>query len=261
MVNESSVLFEKQGHIGILTLNRPPANAYHLEMLNCFNTSLRQAINDPEINAIIVDSSSEKFFCAGADIKVFEANTTEENAKMISQARENMALIENCEKVVIAVINGHCLGGGLEIALACDIRFAAKHQYLIGLPEINLGLIPGNGGSQRLTRLIGVSNAIQMLSTGDSISAQEAYRMGLINQLFDSEELMPAAVALASKLGQGPALAIAATKKAVYGGALLPMAEALELEKRLVDTLYDTQDGQEGFRAFVEKRPAQFTGK
>lgn len=257
----NEILYQVIGSVAVVSLNRGPANAYHQGMLALLEEKLLLAENDKNVNAIIINSTSAKFFCAGADIKMFQQNSNAENQLMVDQARKNLALIENSNKIYIAALNGHCLGGGLELALACDFRLGIDGNYLLGLPEIKLGLIPGNGGSQRLTKLIGLPLALEMLTTGDPISPQQAISYHLINRLIDSEIFEQEVLAYATKIAQGPAKAIAATKKAVYGGALLPINEALALEQTLVSQLYDTDDAKEGFNAFVEKRLPVFTGR
>lgn len=261
MSEVDEILYRKSGKVGIITLNRAPANAYYLGFLALFHDRVKEAIDDCDVNVVVVESSSEKFFCAGADIKIFQSNSTEENAKMVDQARLNMALIEESGKIFIAAVGGHCLGGGLEIALTCDFRWAAEGQYLFGLPEINLGLIPGNGGSQRLTRVVGVSAAMEMLVTGDPIQPERALQIGLVNRLVAKDELKKSVYEYAEKIANGPGRAIAATKKAVNGGVTLDMKDALALEASLVEELYETHDAAEGFKAFVEKRKPVFLSK
>ncbi|MCU4675633.1 enoyl-CoA hydratase/isomerase family protein [Catenovulum sp. 2E275] len=254
------VYFEQIDGVGYLRFNRPKANAYNLTFMQDFAKAI-EAANVSSVNVVIVCSSSEKFFCAGADIKEFAQNNTADNQKMVAQARLNLAAIEASDKIFIAMIAGHALGGGLEIALACDLRFAANGSYLLGLPEIKLGLIPGNGGSQRLTKVVGASRALEILATGDNFGVEQAYRIGLINRLYPADELLTNTLNYAQALVKGPGLAIAATKKAVKQGAELSLADGLALEKQLSDQLYDTQDAKEGFNAFVEKREAQFSGR
>lgn len=255
------VILSKKEQVAYLTLNRAPANAYNLDFMRAFYHAVMSVNNDKDVNAVVVCSHSEKFFCAGADIKEFQQNDTASNKLMIDQARATMTAIEASDKIYIAQISGHALGGGLEIAMSCDIRFAAKGSYLLGLPEIKLGLIPGNGGTQRLTRLVGVSKSLEILATGNPFSVEQAYSIGLINQLFAAQNLADETFNYANMLAKGPALAIAATKKTVKQGSELSLIQALLLEQTLSDELYDTDDASEGFNAFVEKRQAVFKGK
>ena len=263
------ILYQTLGKVAIISLNRAPANAYYRGMLALLEEKILLAENDDTINVVIINSSSTKFFCAGADIKIFQQNSQhnshqssqEQNPLMVEQARKNLALIENSSKIYIAALNGHCLGGGLELALACDFRIGSDGDYLLGLPEIKLGLIPGNGGSQRLTKLIGIPRALELLVTGEPISPKQALAYQLIHCLYHSETFNEDVLLYANKIANGAAKAVAATKKAVYDGALLPIEKALILEQNLVTTLYETEDAKEGFNAFIEKRVPVFIGK
>lgn len=252
---------EKNGQVFELTFNRPPANAYTLEFMQTLAARLDDIDADNSASVVLLKSASEKFFCAGADIKEFANNSTEHNQQLVVQARANTAQMEASDKLFIACISGHVLGGGLELAMACDLRFAARGNYLWGLPEIKLGLIPGNGGTQRLARLVGMSKALELLAAGDNFSTEQAFEYGLVNRLLEPEELLVQARDYAQRVAAGPALALAATKRAVRGGVELSLQEGLALEKKLCDTLYDTEDAAEGFNAFIEKREAKFTGR
>ncbi|AFV00499.1 enoyl-CoA hydratase/isomerase family protein [Simiduia agarivorans] len=239
-------------------LNRAPANAYQTELLQAINHCLTQLEADTSIRVVIIHSALPKFFCAGADIAVFQANSVEQNLALVAQARANAALIEQSHKIYLAEIAGHCLGGGLELAMACDRIFAGQGQYLLGLPEIKLGLIPGNGGSQRLVRRVGLANAMKLLATGDNVNVEAAHRMGLIDETIPAELLTESVNGFAEKVAANSGTALAATKRALREGAFLPLAEALTLEATLADSLYETQDAREGLTAFVEKRSPQF---
>lgn len=243
-----------------VTLDRPPANAYNMEFHQDLNSVLREVESNREINVVLIDSSSGKFFCAGADINDFQKNSDSDNRRMVDLARENVALMESSSKIFIAAIAGHCLGGGLEIALGCDLRIAADREFLVGLPEIKLGLMPGNGGTQRLAKLVGQQHALKLLLTGDPISPQKAVEIGLFNATVAEDEFQNYTKSLSSHIARGPALALAATKKAVRTGIGLPLSEALKIEADLVDTLYGTEDAKEGFQAFLEKRNPEFKG-
>jgi enoyl-CoA hydratase/carnithine racemase len=260
-ITSELIIFSKRNQVVYLTLNRAPANAYNMDFMSAFYNAVERANQDKQINVVVICSHSEKFFCAGADIKEFQQNETASNKRMVEKARATMAAIEVSDKIYIAQIAGHALGGGLEIAMSCDLRFAAKGDYLLGLPEIKLGLIPGNGGTQRLTRLVGVSKTLEILTTGDSFSVEQAFNIGLINQCFEADNLIKETYNYAMKIAKGPALAIAATKKAVMQGSELSLVQALAVEQRLSDELYDTEDSTEGFNAFIEKRQAVFKGK
>lgn len=257
---EPPVHFSKTGGVGIITFNRPKANGYEISFMTQFNDAIDTANADGEVRVVIVRSALEKFFCAGADINVFAKNSVEANQAMVTQARLALEKIEASGKIFIAVLNGHTLGGGLEIALACDLRFGGDGTYLLGLPEAKLGLMPGNGGSQRLPRVVGASKALELLITGDSIIPQEAYRIGMLNRLFPAADLQRDSETFAAKLAQGAPLAIAAIKRGVREGATLSLPDSLALEARLVEPLYHTKDAHEGFLAFTEKRPPVYRG-
>lgn len=260
MLNEI-ILYKEIENVAYITFNRPKANAYNLTFYQQFYDAVVKAEQNNNIGVVIINSSSAKFFCAGADIKEFAENTTEENQIMVAKARQTLAAIEASTKIFIAEIAGHTLGGGLEIVMACDLRFAARGNYLLGLPEIKLGLIPGNGGSQRLTRLVGMSRSLEILASGDNFSIAQAEKWGLINRLYTPEELASNTLAYAQNVANGPLLALAATKKAIRLGGEMSLADGLALEKSLSDELYDTQDAKEGFNAFIEKREPRFSGK
>ncbi|MCF7352971.1 enoyl-CoA hydratase/isomerase family protein [Vibrio sp. CK2-1] len=261
MSNDNWIQYSRQDKVGVITLNRSPVNAYNFIFHQQLNTLLTEVEQDEQVNCVIFRSSSEKFFCAGADIKEFQANSTKANQQMVDMARANLALLDQSKKIYIAEVAGHCMGGGLEIALACDFRFAAEGSYLIGMSEIKLGLIPGNGGTQRLVRLIGKVKALELLLTGDNISPQTAHQLGLLNCLHPKAELAQVTLDFALKLAFGPALANAATKQAVSVGAELSLADGLKLEHQLADALCHSQDAKEGFVAFVEKRTPVYCGK
>ena len=254
------VQFSSAEGIGRITFNRPPANAYDLEFHRQFRAAIRQADEDSSTRVVIVCSAIDKFFCAGADIKAFAANSTDDNKSMVNAARDALAAIEASGKIFIALLEGHALGGGLEIAMACDIRFATDREFKFGLPETRLGLLPGNGGSQRLPRIVGESHALTLLASGEAITPREAARIGLINRLLPREGAVEAADRFARCVAAAAPLAVAAAKRAVREGSPLPLASALALEAELVDELYDTDDAREGFNAAVEKRSPDYRG-
>ena len=254
------VQFSSADGIGRITFDRPPANAYDLAFHQQFIAAIDKADSEGSIRVVIVNSAIRKFFCAGADVKAFAENSTDDNKKMVDAARAALAAMEASSKIFIALIEGHALGGGLEIAMACDMRFAAEGDYKLGLPEAKLGLLPGNGGSQRLPRLVGPAMAMQLLATGGNIDAVEAQRIGLVNRLFPAGDAQRATEAVAAQIAASAPLAVAAAKRAVQEGFALPLDEALALEARLVDELYETTDAEEGFAAAVEKRDPRYRG-
>ena len=254
----SELLVSKNDGLATITLNRPPANSYYLDYLRLISKTIKEIDQDTTIKVILINSTSEKFFCAGADIKIFSANSSDGNAKMVVAAREVASAMADSKKIVVAAIHGHCLGGGLELAMACDIRLGAEGNYLIGLPEVKLGLMPGNGGTPRLIDLIGASRAMEMLVTGESIDPQLAFQYGLLNQLYSKNEFSEKVDLYVKKLAGGPGLAMAAIKQYVQKQKGLNLQQSLNLETELVSSLYDTADAREGFKAFAEKRVPKF---
>lgn len=260
-MSDPVVTFTKSGATGTITLDRPPANSYEINFMHDLDAAIEKARSDDDVKVVILKSASEKFFSAGADIKAFMANDTDANMEMINFAHNTLERIAAIPKIFIAAINGHALGGGLEMALACDLRFAAEGQYRLGLPEVTLGLLPGNGGTQRLPRLIGANKALEMMITGESVDPQEAHRLGLVNKLFPAEKLEEETEAYAEKVAAGASLAIAAIKQCVYQGINLSLHDGLALERQLIEPLFDSQDAAEGFQAFTEKRPPVYKGQ
>ncbi len=260
-INSRGISIERDERVAYLILDRPPANAYTLDLLASLHEAVVTLEHDDSVRVVVVKSGSEKFFCAGADIAVFSENSTDENQHMVVQAKVTSAAIESSSKLYIAAIAGHALGGGLELAMACDLRVAKEGSYALGLPEIKLGLIPGNGGTQRFLRLVGYATAMQYLCAGDTFSVEQAHTWGLVNQLFPKSEFERLCKAFARKYTELPPLALAATKRVLQGSTGLPFAQGLALEKRECDALYDTADAKEGFHAFIEKRAPIFQGR
>lgn len=255
-----AVTFEGGAAVGFITLDKPPANSYDFDFMEEMGAAVDAAAADAAVKVVIVRSASKRFFCAGADIKAFLANDTAGNMKMIERGHAALAAIADVPKVFIAQIEGHALGGGLEIALACDLRFGARGTYKLGVPEVTLGLLPGNGGTQRLPRLIGVSKALDLMVTGRAISPGEAHALGVLNRLFAAGETADRTLEYASRLAGGATVAIGEIKRATYEGMELPIADALARERAGIEKLFGTADAQEGLGAFAEKRKAEFKG-
>jgi len=260
-MTEPVVTFSKSDSIGTLTLNRPPANSYEIGFMRDLEAAIDAANADAEAKVIILKSTSEKFFSGGADIKAFLATNTAGNMEMIRTAHRALDQMAASSKVYIAALNGHAMGGGLEMALACDVRFAAEGKFRMGLPEVTLGLLPGNGGTQRLPRLIGANKALEMMLTGETVTPEEALRLGLVNKLFPADKLLDETEAYARKLAAGASLAIARIKQCVYQGLALNLSDGLALERNLIEPLFDSDDAREGLTAFAEKRAAVYRGK
>ncbi|GMA15411.1 enoyl-CoA hydratase/isomerase family protein (plasmid) [Deinococcus metallilatus] len=254
------VTFTQEGKLGFITLDNPPANSYDINFMRELDRAIDEA-DASDANVIVLRSGSEKFFSAGADIKTFAASTTAQSMDMIRTAHAALEKMAASDKLFIAAINGHALGGGLEMALAADLRLAKEGKYLLGLPEVTLGVLPGNGGTQRLPRLIGVSKALEMMVNGERVSPEEALRLGLVNKLLPAENFDQSVRDYAQKLADGPTLAIGAIKRAVYDGFTRPLHDGLALERELIEPLYDTTDAKEGFAAFGEKRQPVYQGK
>jgi enoyl-CoA hydratase/carnithine racemase len=209
----------------------------------------------------VLRSASEKFFSAGADVKAFKENTVEANMEMIRASHETLSSIATIPKVFIAEINAHALGGGLEIALACDLRFAADGDYRLGTPEVTLGVLPGNGGTQRLPRLIGWSRALDLMVTGRTVTPSEARELGIIDAVFAVDALREKTNEYARRLAAGATKAIGNIKLAVHEGIALGLDAGLEREQELVEELFSSDDGREGIAAFAEKRTPAFSGR
>ncbi len=255
------ITFDREGAIGRIVLNRPKANAYDIDFMEAFNLAIDEAVKCEQSRVIVLRSALDRFFCAGSDIKTFSENDVETNRRMVDLARLALAKVEAASKLFVAELSGHALGGGLEIAMACDLRIACEGNYLLGLPEVKLGLLPGNGGTQRLLRLVGTSKALELMALGDNISPAEAYRIGLVNRLYPVDGFEDRVSEDLQKLADGPPLALAALKRSMQEGCELRLKGALQLEADLVDGLYDTKDAQEGFQAFCEKRVPSYIGK
>jgi enoyl-CoA hydratase/carnithine racemase len=213
------------------------------------------------VKVVVLRSASEKFFSAGADVKAFKENTVEANMEMIRASHETLSSIATIPKVFIAEINAHALGGGLEIALACDLRFAADGDYRLGTPEVTLGVLPGNGGTQRLPRLIGWSRALDLMVTGRTVTPSEARELGIIDAVFAVDALREKTNEYARRLAAGATKAIGNIKLAVHEGIALGLDAGLEREQELVEELFSSDDGREGIAAFAEKRTPAFSGR
>jgi enoyl-CoA hydratase/carnithine racemase len=253
------VTFSTEGRIGTITLDSPPANSYDLEMMRQFSSAVDEALGSDAI-PVIVASASEKFFCGGADIKKFLDGDVEANMEMIRVSQAAFRRMATAPQVFLAHINGHAMGGGLELALACDLRYANDGSYRIGTPEVTLGLLPGNGGTQRLTRLIGAARAMELLITGRAIRPEEALQIGLVSALYPPEVAPDKVREQATRFAAGAPLALASIKRCVHEGSQLPLDEGLALEAGLMEKLFRSSDADEGLHAFVEKRAPEFTG-
>jgi enoyl-CoA hydratase/carnithine racemase len=254
-----AVTFSTEGPVGFITLDHPPANSYDLAFMNEYSDAVDEAVAGAT-RVAIVQSANPKFFSAGADIKRFVEGDVEANMEMIRVSQGAFRKMAAAPQVFIAYIAGHALGGGLEIALACDIRLAATGGYKLGLPEVTLGLLPGNGGTQRLTRLIGPSRALELLITGRTYGVEDAHQMGLVADVYDADGAEASVREYAERLATGPALAIAAIKRCVHLGGEKSLDDGLAIEAELMESLFRSKDADEGLHAFVEKRKPEFVG-
>jgi enoyl-CoA hydratase/carnithine racemase len=252
-----AVSFAAEGPVGLITLDHPPANSYDIDFMRELGDAIAQATASDEVRVAVLRSASPKFFSAGADVKRFLANDADANMEMIRLAHEALASIARSPTLFVAWIAGHALGGGLEMALACDLRYALEGAFRLGTPEVTLGLLPGNGGTQRLPRIIGAGPALDLLLTGRQVEPPEALRLGIVGALFGTVDDFRAHV---DRLAAGPPLAIANIKRAVYEGTQTTLDDGLALERDLIEELFRSRDGLEGLTAFSEKRAPTFVG-
>lgn len=255
--------FSVENGIGWIEMNDPPANTYTFEMMQQIDAAILKARMDPSVHVIILRGAGDKFFSAGANIRMLSSVTPEFKYYFCLHANETLTRLEQTPKLVIAALNGHTVGGGLEIALAADIRLARRDAGKIGLPEVALGVLPGTGGTQRLSRLIGKSRSIELMATGRTFSFEEAEEYGLVNQVLDRDSFFEEVTEYARQfLPPGKAArAVGRIKRAVQSGLEMPFSEALALERELQQQLFQSEDAHEGLVAYVEKRTPQFKAK
>ena len=256
-----NVLYEKKGAIAYVTLNRPKVlNALNQRTWENLRTAFEDARDDAQVRGVILTGAGDKAFIAGADISELSHVTAIEAEKSSTYGQEVLNLVENLGKPVIAAVNGFALGGGCETAMACTIRVASEHAKF-GQPEVTLGLIPGGGGTQRLPRLIGKGRALQIILSGEMISAQEAFRIGLVNEVVPAAELITRAEAILKRIFSNAPVAVKYLLEAVNKGMETSQAEGLSLEASLFGLCAGTEDKKEGTSAFLEKRKPQFQGR
>jgi enoyl-CoA hydratase len=255
--------YRAENGIGIIELNNPPANAYSLEGLKLLDAAIVSARFDSNVHVIVIRGAGEKFFCAGADINMLFRENTEFRNQFALFGHETLTRLENTPKLVIAAINGHCAGGGLEIAMACDIRIAKKNAGRMGLAEVNLGVIPGMGGTQRLPRLVGKSRAIELATTGRLIAFEEAIEYGLIEEIFEGDDFFAQILDYARQFvaPNKPSKAVGLIKRAIQTGMQGSQHEGLAFERELLAQAFASTDAAEGLAAYKEKRVAKFQGK
>ncbi|WP_044734182.1 enoyl-CoA hydratase [Shewanella algae] len=246
-----------EGHTAVLTINNPPANTWTAESLNELRLKVEELNNDPDIYALVLTGEGEKFFSAGADLKLFADGDKGNAATMACCFGEAFETLSAFRGVSIAAINGYAMGGGLEVALACDIRIA-EEQAQLALPEATVGLLPCAGGTQNLTALVGEGWAKRMILCGERIDAAKAREIGLVEEVVGKGEALSAAIALATKAAKQSPSSVTVCKQLIQAGRNMPRAQALPLERELFVALFDTQDQKEGVNAFLEKRAANW---
>ena len=258
--------YETRDGIAIITLNDPPANTYSYEMMQQLDHAILDARMDEAVQVIVITGKGEKFFCAGANIQMLADVTPTFKYYFCLHANETLNRLEQTPKLVIAAINGHCVGGGLEVAMAADIRIARKDAGKLGLPEVSLGVLPGTGGTQRLVRIVGKAKAIELMATGQLITFERAKDLGILNQVFEAETLEEFAqmiheFAVQFTAPNKAALAVGRIKRAVQTGSEIPFESALALERELQQQLFQSEDAKEGLDAYVNKRKPEFKGR
>jgi len=257
--------YKVDGGVAIIELTDPPANTYTYDMNRELDEAILEARMDDSVHVIVLRGAGEKFFCAGANIKMLSEVTPGFKYYFCLHANETLNRLEQTPKLVIAALNGHTVGGGLEIAMAADIRIAKKDAGMIGLPEVNLGVLPGTGGTQRLARLIGKTAAIQMMVEGENFDFERAKEMGIVNYVWDDEgkawwdKVMDYARSFCPP--NKAAKAVGRIKRSVQSGAEVPFESGLAIERELQQQLFQSEDAKEGLGAYVGKRKPQFAGK
>ena len=258
--------YEVKDGVALITLNDPPANTYSYEMMQELDRAILNARMDEAVQVIVITGQGEKFFCAGADIQMLANVTPAYKYYFCLHANETLNRLEQTPKLVIAAINGHCVGGGLEVAMAADIRIARKAAGKIGLPEVSLGVLPGTGGTQRLVRIVGKSKAIEMMATGQLFDFERGLELGIVNQIFEAEtgerfaELVHE-YAVQFTTPNKAAHAVGRIKRAAQTGSEISFESALALERELQQQLFQSEDAKEGLDAYVNKRKPEFKGR
>jgi len=258
--------YHTKGNVAVLTLNAPPVNGYSFDMMKELDRVILDARFDSRVEVLVLTGHGEKFFCAGADIAMLKAADPTFKYYFCLHANETLLRLENTPKLCIAALNGHTVGGGLEVALACDLRIARKGAGKIGLPEVALGVLPGTGGTQRLTRAVGKARAMQLMIEGATFDFETAQGYGLINEVWETAThaaFMERVLAYAERFTTpGKAsLAVGRIKRAVQAGGEMALEQGLALERELQAELFASDDAREGIAAYLEKRPAAFKGR
>ena len=257
------IRYTAAGGIATITLVDPPANTYSYAMMRELDAAILDARMDGSVHAIVLRGDGDKFFCAGADIKMLTEAEPGFKYAFCLHANETLNRLEQTPKIVIAALNGHCVGGGLEVALAADLRVAKRGGGKIGLPEVTLGVLPGTGGTQRLARALGRARAFELMATGRTFSMEEAKELGLVHELFDPATFDSDLAAYAAKFlpPSRASKAVGLIKRAVVSGLEAGFHEGLAIERELQQRLFESEDAKEGLAAYVERRAPKFTGR
>lgn len=257
------IKYENDGGLAIIQMDDAPANTYTYEMMQQLDTAILRARMDESVHVIVLRGAGDKFFSAGASIPMLTKADPTFKYYFCLHANETLSRLEQTPKLVIAALNGHTVGGGLEIAMACDIRIAKKEGGKIGLPEVNLGVLPGTGGTQRISRIIGRARSIELMATGRTFSFEEALEFGLIHYIYERESFWEDVVAYARQFcpPNKASRAVGRIKRAVVTGSEVGFGEALGIERELQQLLFTSEDAKEGLKAYVEKRQPEFKGK
>jgi len=255
--------YRVENGIAIMELNNPPANSYNHEVMVELDACVMKARFDESVHVLVITGKGEKFFSGGADISMLESGSPNYLYNFALHGNETLMRLENTPKLVIAAINGHAMGGGCEISMACDIRIAKAGKGKIGLPEINLGVMPGMGGTQRLARLLGRAKALEVCTSGAALSVDAAKEIGLVNRVFEEEGYWDKIMEYAGQFvpPKKASMSVGMIKRAIQTGADISLPDGLALEREVLQRAFDSEDAKEGLKAFLEKRSANFTGK
>jgi enoyl-CoA hydratase/carnithine racemase len=260
------VHYEARDGVAVLTLDAPPANCYSLPLMKSLDEAVLRARFDDEVEVIVLTGRGERFFCAGADISMLASVTPSFKYYFCLHANETLSRLEQTPKLCVAAINGHCVGGGLEIALACDLRIARAGDFQIGLPEVQLGVLPGTGGTQRLTRLVGKARAIELMIEAEKLDPAQALASGLVNKVWEApsqEEFVKKVKEYAHGFcpPAGPAMAVGRIKRAVQSGGEMALEQGLAFERELQAELFASSDAKEGLAAYTSKKKPVFRAR
>ncbi len=266
MSEQKLVHYEAKDGVAVITLDDPPANTYTHEMMRQLDEAILEARFADDVSVLVLTGAGEKFFCAGASIQMLSEVTTDFKYHFCLHANETLLRLEHTPKLTIAALNGHTVGGGLEIAMACDLLVARKDAGKTGLPEVNLGVLPGTGGTQRLARLVGKARAIDLMVSGDTFDFEKARELGIVNRILEAgsrEEFLSQIHELARSFipPAKASMAVGHIKRAVQSGSLLPLEQGLVVERELQAQLFASDDAKEGLGAYLDKRKPSFSGK